>query len=162
MRFARPLVLATAVALVGASGAVANASGRPAASGVSPGRATATDEPGPTLECIVNREAWEQLPADLQSIVSVACQAATLDMISEYMARNTTALRQLEADPNVEILAFPPAVLAGLKALTLEVVEGIAGQDPVFAKVWESYRAFLAQSEAWQRISEQAYLETRI
>jgi TRAP-type mannitol/chloroaromatic compound transport system substrate-binding protein len=83
-------------------------------------------------------------------------------MISEYMARNTNALRQLEADPNVEILAFPPAVLAGLKALTLEVVEGIAGQDPIFAKVWESYRAFLAQSEAWQRISEQAYLETRI
>lgn len=43
MRFARPLVLATAVALVGASGAVANASGHPATSGVSPGRATATD-----------------------------------------------------------------------------------------------------------------------
>ena len=119
-------------------------------------------EPGPTLECIINRSAWESLPDDLQSIVSVACQAATLDMTSEYMARNTTSLQQLQADANVEILSFPPAVLEGLKSLTLEVIEGIAAGDPIFARVWASYRAFLAQSEGWQRISEQAYLETRL
>ncbi len=119
-------------------------------------------EPGPTLECIINARAWESLPPDLQSIVSVACQATTLDMTSEYMARNTTALQQLENDANVEILSFPPAVIAGLKSLTLEVVEGLAADDPVFARVWASYRAFLQQSEGWQRISEQAYLETRV
>ena len=118
-------------------------------------------EPGPTLECIINSDAWDSLPEDLQAIVRVACQAATLDMTSEYMARNATALAQLEAEPNVEILSFPPAVLAGLKTLTLEVVEGLAASDPVFAKVWESYRQFQSGSEAWQRISEQAYLETR-
>jgi TRAP-type mannitol/chloroaromatic compound transport system substrate-binding protein len=118
-------------------------------------------EPGPALECIINRDAWATLPPDLQSIVAVACQATTLDMTSEYMARNTTALIQLQADPNVEILGFPESVLAGLKALTNEVVDGIAARDPVFAKVWVSYRQFLAQSEAWQRISEQSFLETR-
>jgi TRAP-type mannitol/chloroaromatic compound transport system substrate-binding protein len=118
-------------------------------------------EPGPTLECIINQDAWNTLPPDLQSIVSVACQAATLDMTSEYMARNTTALIQLQADPKVEILSFPPGVLAGLKALTLEVIEGLAAGDPIFARVWDSYRNFLQRSESWQRISEQAYLETR-
>jgi len=118
-------------------------------------------EPGPTLECIINRDAWEQLPADLQAIVRVACQAVTQDMTAEYMARNTAALIQLQADPNVEILRFPESVLAGLKALTLEVVEGISASDPIFARVWESYRAFLEQSDTWQRISEQAYLDTR-
>lgn len=118
-------------------------------------------EPGPALECIVNREAWEQLPDDLKAIVRVACQAAGLDMVSEFMARNAGALSQLEADPSVEVLSFPPDVLAGLKAATLEVVEELAAADPVVARVWDSYRTFLAESEAWQRVSEQAYLETR-
>jgi TRAP-type mannitol/chloroaromatic compound transport system substrate-binding protein len=118
-------------------------------------------EPGPTLECIVNRAAWDSLPDDLQAIVRVACQATTLDMTSEYMARNANALAQLEADPNVEILRFPEAVLAGLKTLTYQVVDGIAGRDPLVARVWDSYREFLDASEPWQRVSEQAYLATR-
>lgn len=118
-------------------------------------------EPGPALECIVNREAWEQLPDDLKAIVRVACQAAGLDMVSEFMARNASALSQLEADPSVEVLSLPRDVLAGLKAATLEVVGELAAADPVVARVWDSYRTFLEESEAWQRISEQAYLETR-
>jgi TRAP-type mannitol/chloroaromatic compound transport system substrate-binding protein len=118
-------------------------------------------EPGPTLECIVNRSAWNRLPEDLQAIVRVACQAVNLDMASEFMARNAQSLRQLEQDESVEILAFPDEVLAELKRLTLQVVDGLAASDPVVAKVWESYRQFMLQSESWQRISEQAYLETR-
>jgi len=118
-------------------------------------------EPGPTLECIINVGAWNQLPEDLKAIVRVACQAATLDMTSEYMARNASSLRQLEADAAVEILSFPPSVLVGLKALTLQVIEKLAAADPLVARVWESYRRFLDESEPWQRISEQAYLATR-
>ncbi len=118
-------------------------------------------EPGPTLECIINREAWESLPEDLQAIVRVACQAVTQDMTAEYMARNAAALAQLEANPDVEVLSFPESVLAGLKSLTLEVVEELAAQDPIVARVWESYSAFMQASEPWQRVSEQAYLYTR-
>jgi hypothetical protein len=51
-------------------------------------------------------------------------------MTSEYMARNANALAQLEADPNVEILRFPEAVLAGLKTLTYQVVDAIAAEVP--------------------------------
>jgi len=119
-------------------------------------------EPGPTLECIINKDAWNRLPPDLQAIVSVACQAVTLDMISEYMARNANALRQLEEDPDVEVLSFPPSVLSELKSMTHQVVEGIAANDPLVARVWQSYRAFLESSQPWQQISEQAYLDTRL
>jgi TRAP-type mannitol/chloroaromatic compound transport system substrate-binding protein len=119
-------------------------------------------EPGPTLECIINRNAWDSLPDDLKAIVRVACQAATLDMTSEYMARNAAALREIEASGKVEVLAFPEPVLAGLKARTLEVVGELAAADPIVARVWESYRAFLDASQPWQKISEQAYLDTRV
>ena len=118
-------------------------------------------EPGPTLECIINQEAWNTLPEDLQAIVEVACQATNLDMTSEYMARNANSLRQLEEDPTVEILRFPEPVLANLKTLTYQVIEGLAANDDRVARVWASYRAFLDESATWQRVSEQAYLETR-
>ena len=118
-------------------------------------------EPGPTLECIINKAAWESLPDDLKAIVEVACQATNQDMTSEYMARNAAALRQLDEDPGVEILSFPGPVLESLKALTLEVIEQLAADDERVARVWGSYRAFLEESATWQRVSEQAYLATR-
>ena len=119
-------------------------------------------EPGPTLECMINRDAWESLPEDLQAIVRVACQATTLDMISEFMARNATALNQLRSEEGVEVRAFPDDVLAELKELTFTVVEELAAEDPVVAKVWASYRQFMEMSQPWQAISEQAYLSTRV
>jgi len=119
-------------------------------------------EPGPTLECVVNKAAWETLPDDLKAIVEVACQAANQDMTSEYMARNAAALRQLDQDPEVEILSFPKPVLESLREMTLEVIEGLAADDERVARVWGSYRAFLEESATWQRVSEQAYLATRI
>ena len=35
-------------------------------------------EPGPMLELIVNKDAWQTLPDDLQAIVELACQAINL------------------------------------------------------------------------------------
>ena len=118
-------------------------------------------EPGPTLECIINREAWDTLPDDLKAMVQVACQATNMDMTSEYMARNATSLQQLEDNPEVQVLGFPGPVLENLKRLTSEFVTDLAAKDPLVQRVWDSYRAFLEESAPWQKISEQAYLETR-
>jgi TRAP-type mannitol/chloroaromatic compound transport system substrate-binding protein len=117
-------------------------------------------EPGPTMECFVNADAWRSLPEDLQAIVTVACQAANLDMISEFAVRNANALAQLESNDNVDIRPFPESVLEGLKVLTRQTVDELAERDPMVAKVWASCRDFLATSRPWQRISEQATLET--
>jgi TRAP-type mannitol/chloroaromatic compound transport system substrate-binding protein len=117
-------------------------------------------EPGPTMECFLNADAWRALPEDLQAIVTVACQAANLDMISEFAVRNANALAQLESNDNVDVRPFPESVLEGLKALTRQTVEELAERDPMVAKVWASCRDFLATSRPWQRISEQATLET--
>ncbi len=117
-------------------------------------------EPGSILECMVNSEAFASLPLDLQAIVRVACQAANLDMLSEYNARNAIALEQIAADETVEIRAFPDDVLAGLKALTSQVMSDLAARDPLSARIWDSYRTFLERSRSWQQISEQAFLAT--
>jgi len=119
-------------------------------------------EPGPTLECIVNRNAWNTLPTDLQAMVRVACQATVVDMTSEFMARNAIALEQLVSETDIELREFPADVLAALKSLTFEVIEELAAEDDLVAKVWASYQGFMERSRAWQEISEQSYLSTRI
>ena len=107
-------------------------------------------------------DVWNSLPPDLQAIVRIACQATNLDMVSEFMARNASSLEQLTVDESVEIRAFPEDVLAGIKALTLEVVEELAARDPVSARVWKSYQDFMQRSQPWQAISEQAMLATKL
>ncbi|HED32653.1 MAG TPA: TRAP transporter substrate-binding protein, partial [Gammaproteobacteria bacterium] len=52
-------------------------------------------EPGTTLEALINKQALNELPDDLQSIVLNACKVINLDMISEYTARNQQALDTL-------------------------------------------------------------------
>jgi TRAP-type mannitol/chloroaromatic compound transport system substrate-binding protein len=118
-------------------------------------------EPGPALECIINRDKWLELPEDLQAIVRVACAASTTEITAEFMARNAQSLATLQADPDVEILALPDAVLGELKRLTTEILEELAERDENSRKIWDSYKAFLATSAPWQNICEVAFLKAR-
>ena len=118
-------------------------------------------EPGTTLECLINRDAFDALPDDLQSIVMNACRVVNSDMLSEYTARNNKALQTLVNEHHVDVRAFPAEVLDRLRVLSEEVVAEIAGKDALSAKVFESYRAFQKQVVAWHDISERAYLNIR-
>ena len=118
-------------------------------------------EPGSTLEAFINRQAFESLPADLQSIVLNACKAANLDVLAEFTARNNAALQSLVNEHNVDLRAFPEDVLAELLRISGEVVAEIAQQDAIARKVYDSYRRFRAQGMAWHDISERAYLNAR-
>ncbi len=118
-------------------------------------------EPGPALECIVNRAAWESLAPDLQALIGIACQAITTDMTAEYTHGNALSLQQLKKDPNVEIRRFPADVLQYLKSITEEVVGEMVASDPAAARIHASFSEFLSKSAEYQRITEQAFLETR-
>jgi len=118
-------------------------------------------EPGTTLECIFNKQAFEALPADLQSIVSNACRVANADMLAEYTARNNTALQSLVNEHHVDVREFPGPVLDKLRSISEQVVAEIAAQDAISAKVYESYQNFRRQVVAWHDISERTYLNVR-
>jgi TRAP-type mannitol/chloroaromatic compound transport system substrate-binding protein len=118
-------------------------------------------EPGAGLELMVNKEAWASLPADLQTIVAIACQATTNDMMAEYAHGNALSLKQLQDDPNVEVRPFPDDVLRLLKRHTRDIVDELSAIDPTWKKIADSYYAFLEVSIENQRVTEWAYLETR-
>ena len=118
-------------------------------------------EPGPGLECIINKDAWNSLPADLQAIVEITCQSITTDMAAEYTNGNANSLQQILADPNIELRPFPDKVLQHLKAITAEVVAEIMAADPASKKIGKAFYEYLAKAEANSNISERAFLNTR-
>ena len=118
-------------------------------------------EPGTTLECFINQDAFDALPKDLQTIVLTASKAANLDGLSELTARNNQALHTLVHKHKVDLRKFPDEVLAQLKRVSDEVVAEVANKDPMSKKVYESFVAFREQASAWHDVSERAYLNAR-
>ena len=74
---------------------------------------------------------------------------------------NAVALEPLMQDPNVEIRQFPDDVLQYLKTFAREIVEEMVADDPMAAKIYDSWSSFLEKSIPNQRITEQAFLDTR-
>lgn len=118
-------------------------------------------EPGPGLETVINREAWESLPPDLQAILETACQAITTDMVAEYTHGNAFALKKLIDDPDIEVRRFPDDVLELFESITGDIVAEMIEGDPLAQRIADSYYAFLEVSRENQRVTEQAYLEAR-
>ncbi|WP_206441609.1 TRAP transporter substrate-binding protein [Amphritea opalescens] len=118
-------------------------------------------EPGTTLECFINKEAFEKLPADLQVIVRNALRVANQDMLADFTAKNNEALQQLVNEHGVELRQFPDDVLKQIRALSDEVVAEEAAKDPMSQKVFESFVKFREQAIKWHAVSEQSYLNAR-
>lgn len=118
-------------------------------------------EPGSTIETIINQKAFETLPKDLQQIVLMACKAANMDMISEYMARNKQALDTLINQHKVPIVPLPDDVLKKLKQISDELIAEMAAKDSGIKKIYESAVNFRSQVSRWTEISELAFLKAR-
>jgi TRAP-type mannitol/chloroaromatic compound transport system substrate-binding protein len=118
-------------------------------------------EPGSTLECMVNKQAFEALPADLQQIVDNCCAALNVRMLSEFTARNQQALEDLRNEHHVEFLPLPAEVLAALKTAAEQVLREVADGDAMAGKVYASMRRFQEQAKAWHAISEEAFYAAR-
>ncbi len=118
-------------------------------------------EPGTTLEAMVNKDAFEALPTDLQEIVRTAARVANQDMLAEFTANNNRALRILLTEHNVQLRRFPQSVLNELAVLSNQALESLAAEDAQFREVYESFRAFRDDAIEWHGVSELPYMEAR-
>ena len=118
-------------------------------------------EPGTTLEALVNKQAFEELPKDLQSIVLNACKVVNQQMLSEYTTRNQQALDTLINKHHVLVKKLPDDVLSTLQTLSDEVVEEVAAKDKMTQKIHASFKAYRDQVKPWTDISLKAYLNSR-
>lgn len=118
-------------------------------------------EPGSVMELSVNKQAFESLPKDLQAIVRVAARDLNARMMDEYTAFNNKALNELVEKHGVEVRQFPEDVLAKLKAISEEVLQEMADNDPKIAKVYKSFKDFKEQSQSYHKLTEEAFYDAR-
>lgn len=118
-------------------------------------------EPGPTLEMIVNKDAFEALPEDLKVIVETASRAANQDMLDEFTGRNNDALRELVDNHGVQVRRLPDDVLLKLKGIAEDIYREQAAKDEDFNRVYKAYRKFSDGVRQYHKLSDQAYFEAR-
>jgi len=118
-------------------------------------------EPTACLECLVNKSAFESLPADLQAIVRVATRATNAQLLDNLTARNRSALDTLINQHGVQLRRFPDDVLAEFKRHSQAVVSELGQISPMAGKIHRSYRDFARQVGSWMDISEKAYFAAR-
>lgn len=99
-------------------------------------------EPSAALEIVVNQDAYDELPPDLQAILAAAALADASDTTAQFEYFNAVAMQQLK-EAGVEFLTFPDDVVAALRDASAEVMAEQAAANPDFVKVQESYNAYL-------------------
>ena len=118
-------------------------------------------EPGTALETFVNKQAYDMLPPHLQSVIAAAAQAANMDMLAEFTARNGDALDTLVNEHQVLLRRFPEDLLQKLKATSEQVVGDAAAADKDSQIVHTAFLDFRKKVSAWSQFSEYNYLGAR-
>lgn len=118
-------------------------------------------EPGSTMEAMINKEAFQSLPKDLQAIVRTACKAANMDMLADYTAKNNAALQTLIHKHKVKMRSFPKPVIHKLHELSDQVLKTLSTHDDLSEKIYESFVYFRKNVSNWSEISELEYIQSR-
>jgi len=114
-------------------------------------------EPGTEFELMINTDRWRQLTSDLQEIVEVAAAESGKWIYTSMEFYNQKALQELKQKKNVEMLEFPPDVLAELQQLTQVTLQEEAEKDAVFNRVYQAYEAFRKTYSDWDRVADGSY-----
>jgi TRAP-type mannitol/chloroaromatic compound transport system substrate-binding protein len=118
---------------------------------------TGWHESATVSELLINKAAWDRLPADLKAIVENA--AAACNVISEAWCQrnNAEAMDDLIKNHGVMARPLPDAILKRLREVTNDVLAEAVARDPMTKKVHDSYMAYKAKFDAWASYSEGPY-----
>lgn len=119
-------------------------------------------EPGGTVQLMLNKSKFLELPSDLQEIIRAACHAGHEDMKVEYDLLSGRAMEVLRVEHGVEFRRLPRDVLEALGKAAGEVIqESYDNGDDLTRRIWDSYLASRADTMRFLRFNEQAFLNAR-
>ncbi|WP_448381016.1 TRAP transporter substrate-binding protein [Gloeomargarita sp.] len=105
-------------------------------------------EPGPTLELLINRRAWEQLPRSYQQALELAAQATNLAMLSQYEMRNQTALQQL-LQGGTQLRPYGEDILRTAWQVTQDLLADQSRASRAFRDLYQPWQQFQKDSLKW-------------
>ena len=118
-------------------------------------------EPNGTGECLVNKTAFENLPAHLQNIVENACMAENSYALAETEWFNAEALQKLVNVDGVKLRQWPDEILKAARIAGEEVLDKLAKTDTLSGEIVASYRAARARTSAWSKVGHLPFYAAR-
>ncbi|MEI2417756.1 TRAP transporter substrate-binding protein DctP [Orrella sp. JC864] len=119
---------------------------------------TGWHEPTNVTELLINKKAWDSLPADLQAIVQAAAQACNNESLAWSEAVNADALTDLVQNQGVTAQPLPPQIVGRLREATHDTLAAGAAADPRTRAVHDAFMAFAQKHASWAGISELNFL----
>jgi TRAP-type mannitol/chloroaromatic compound transport system substrate-binding protein len=105
------------------------------------------------ITTLVNLKAWEGLPQGYRDAFETACAEQNVLMVAKYDALNPAALRRLVAG-GVQLRGFPRPVMEASFKATNETYAELSQANADFKRIYESWKKFLDESNAWFRVAE--------
>lgn len=99
----------------------------------------------------INRNEWDRLSDRHKSILEIACAANVTETLAEAEYLQFGAIKRMQ-EKGVELHRWSDEVLSELRKGWESVVEEEAKTDPMFARVWESYRKFRDDYQVWREL----------
>lgn len=102
-----------------------------------------------SFEIIYNKSLFDKLPAEHQAILEYASEAASSDMAWKAMERYSQDLVNLKKDHGVNVYRTPDSVMKDQLAAWDVVIDRISADDPFFATVVASQKAWAQRHGAY-------------
>lgn len=119
---------------------------------------TGWHEPNNVTELLINKAAWDQLPAELQEIVKIAAMACNVESNAWCDATNAEAMSDLVTNFGVIAKPLPDAVVTKLREVTTATLEDGAAGDSQTRRVHDNYMAFKKRYGDWAKTSVEPLL----
>lgn len=92
---------------------------------------------------MINKEAWESLPKDLQLMIEVAAKTTMLETTSSELYRDALTTNEMLESGKVTVTTYPEEDLKKVHELAKKFAKEMAAENPDFAKVFESQKAYM-------------------
>ncbi|WP_330204185.1 TRAP transporter substrate-binding protein [Cyanobacterium sp. Dongsha4] len=113
-------------------------------------------EPGPSLEILINKSAWEKLPTEYQNMMEVCARESNITMLAHYDFVNQQALKSL-IKGGTKLVPFPQDILQQAEKISFELYESNAQQNPTFKEIYQSWLEFRKGILQWNSINELSF-----
>jgi TRAP-type mannitol/chloroaromatic compound transport system substrate-binding protein len=114
-------------------------------------------QPTGIMEFYVNRQKWEPLPADLRAIVKWGAMAESLHYTAKMLDRNSQDLETLVTKHGVTVVETPKEIMVEVLKAWDKVADRKVKENPFFARVLESQRAWAKRVVAYRRCCHPPY-----
>lgn len=97
----------------------------------------------PLVEVAMNLDKWNDLPEDLQEIMTVSVRDLAADMVAQLSIEDLEAVAEAKANPEITVHNWSGEERARFRTIAMGQWENVAGQSENAQKVYDTLTTYL-------------------